>query len=591
MTIQEIIFPKIIIKSLFPLAKTFVFCLFLLPILVYIGYHLAYRQKIYPGVAVGKVALGNATLNEATQRIDEYLKQHLNSHSLVLRSEEKEWLILLEKIDLEYNPAINARKAFLVGRSQNLIENLKAKKQSWSQGISLDFEYSINQELLEKELLPIADYLHQNPVPPKIFLAEGKVVVEPGITGRQLDQKKLKEILKERFAKADLSPIILPLYYFSAVPDYQKIAEAKNRAERLVGKRLLFTLEGQTIKELSDEAMIKLVSFSSNYNKEEINRLAAELASAVNQSPQNALFRFSEGKVSEFRPAMEGKSVKENLLAELITSSLTDLETHPPEIRIEIPFQTIPPAITMENVNNFGIKELVGRGISYFRGSITSRIHNITLASSRLNGLLIAPGETFSFNQTTGEISKSTGYQEAYIIKEGRTILGDGGGVCQVSTTLFRAALDAGLSIKERHAHAYRVSYYEQDSPAGLDATVFSPTADLKIQNNTPAHLLIQAEVNLQEKMLKIDLYGTNDGRQVKISKTRIWDLIPPPPDLYQEDPTLPVGVIKQVDWKAWGAKAAFDYRVERQDAVIEEQTFFSNYRPWQAVFLKGTKV
>ena len=236
-----------------------------------------------------------------------------------------------------------------------------------------------------------------------------------------------------------------------------------------------------------------------------------------------------------------------------------------------------------------GIKELIGKGESTFHGSIASREHNVALTAAKLNGVLVAPGDVFSFNQTVGDISAATGFQAAYIIKDGRTILGDGGGVCQGSTTLFRAVLDAGLPILERQAHAYRVSYYEQNAKPGFDATVYDPTADLKFKNDTPGHILIQTKVDLVKNYLRIEFYGTGDGRKVSIGNIRLWNQTPPPPDIYQDDPSLPAGTVKQVDWKAWGAKAAFDWKVVRNGEVLQEKTFFSNYRPWQAVYLKGT--
>jgi vancomycin resistance protein YoaR len=189
-----------------------------------------------------------------------------------------------------------------------------------------------------------------------------------------------------------------------------------------------------------------------------------------------------------------------------------------------------------------------------------------------------------------GDISAATGYQSAYIIKDGHTVLGDGGGVCQVSTTLFRAALAAGLPIVERHAHDYRVHYYEEGGiQPGLDATVYGPTYDLKFKNDTPTSILIQAKTDVANLSLTFDLYGTGDGRKAQISNQKIWDITSPPPDLYQDDPTLPKGVVKQVDFSAWGAKASFDYLVTRGADVLENTTFVSNYRPWQAVYLRGT--
>jgi len=204
---------------------------------------------------------------------------------------------------------------------------------------------------------------------------------------------------------------------------------------------------------------------------------------------------------------------------------------------------------------------------------------------------LIAPAEVFSFNQALGEVSDKTGYKPAYVIKEKKTILDDGGGVCQVSTTLFRAALAAGLPIEERHAHAYRVSYYEQGGfGPGLDATVYAPKIDLKIKNDTPAYILIQTKVDTKNAILTFELYGTSDGRKAIVGKPRVWDQVPPPPDLYQDDPTLPKGEVKQVDFAAWGARTAFDWKVERNGETLQNRTFYANFQPWQAIYLRGTR-
>src|SRR5205085_743367 len=129
-------------------------------------------------------------------------------------------------------------------------------------------------------------------------------------------------------------------------------------------------------------------------------------------------------------------------------------------------------------------------------------------------GVLIAPGQVFSFSKAIGEVSSFTGYKQAYVIENGKTVLGDGGGVCQVSTTLFRAALNAGLPIVERHPHAYRVQYYEEDSGPGIDAAVYVPSVDLKFKNDTGHHILIQAYADVENLRLTFDLYGANDGRE-----------------------------------------------------------------------------
>ncbi|MFC1647021.1 VanW family protein [Patescibacteria group bacterium] len=327
------------------------------------------------------------------------------------------------------------------------------------------------------------------------------------------------------------------------------------------------------------------------WKEDVLDQALLKFSDNIDIKAQEALFNFDGGKVTAFKPSSDGRKVNVDKTKERFTEVLLTIPTTRLKIfKIPIAVDVIIPIESTDSVNSFGIKELIGRGYSEFSGSIPGRIHNVALAASRFNGVLIAPGETVSFNKTLGDVSAATGYQSAYIIKSGRTVLGDGGGVCQVSTTLFRASLDAGLPIVERRPHAYRVHYYEDGGfKAGLDATVFDPTADLKITNNSPAHILIQTKTDTKNKTLVFELYGTNDGRKAQISNHRVWGITPPPPDLEQEDPTLKVGVRKQVDWAAWGAKAEFDYTVSRNGETLIDTSFFSNFRPWQAVYLVGT--
>ena len=315
------------------------------------------------------------------------------------------------------------------------------------------------------------------------------------------------------------------------------------------------------------------------------------IASQVDIPATDALFQFQNGRVTSFRPSRTGRRLNDYEANARITQAFYTAQRSGQErMTILIPVETVKPTVATDQANTFGIKELIGSGYSEFAGSIAGRIHNIALAAGRINGILVKPGETFSFNDAVGDISAATGYQSAYIIKEGHTVLGDGGGVCQVSTTLFRAALAAGLPIIERHAHAYRVHYYEEGGfKPGLDATVYGPTYDLKFKNDTPTSILIQTRTDVVNLSLTFDLYGASDGRKAQITNQKLWDIAPPPPDLYQDDPTLPKGTIKQVDFSAWGAKASFDYLVTRNGQILQKDTFISNFRLWQAVYLRGT--
>ena len=564
-------------------------------LLIFITYHLAYFKKIYPGVSIAYQNVENKTIEEGSNYLENYINQNKTSSLKLASQENQSWEIELEKLDFFYDTNLSVEKAYQVGRNKKPFLDLKNKTKSYFQGTNLGLDYSLNQNLLEEKIATIASQVFIPAIEPTIEVLEAtpsggtsRISIKQGEDGQQLDKRGLINIIAQQITQVSFESISLPLIYTSPVLTEEQIKNTQKRAEKFLDKRLILK-EEENLWKLEEKELIELLSFTNGFNQDEIKSWASELSLIINRDPQNASFRFSEGKVAEFKPAKEGKKLEEDQTVDLIVKGLGKLEENQIQDAINLPITTSQPIIKTTDVNSLGIKELVGRGVSSFRGSISSRIHNINLASSRLNGLLIPPEEVFSFNQALGDVSRSTGYQEAYIIKDGRTVLGDGGGVCQVSTTLFRAALDTGLPIIERKAHAYRVSYYEQGSSVGLDATVFSPTADLKIKNDTPAYLLIQTYFDQKNYRLTFEIYGASDGRSVSISKSRMWDQSPPPPDLYQDDPTLPTGQIKQIDWKSWGAKASFDYRVNRFGEVLQNRTFYSNYRPWQAIYLRGT--
>jgi vancomycin resistance protein YoaR len=187
-----------------------------------------------------------------------------------------------------------------------------------------------------------------------------------------------------------------------------------------------------------------------------------------------------------------------------------------------------------------------------------------------------------------GDVSLDQGYSEALIIHNGRTVQGVGGGVCQVSTTAFRAAFFGGYPIIERWPHAYRVSWYERGFGPGLDATVFVPEVDFKFKNDTPHHLLIETYLNTAAGRLTFKFYSTRDGREVAVSEPIVENVKPHGPDIIEEDPTLPAGEKKQVDYAVDGADVTVKRTVTRGGAVVSEDVVFTRYLPWQAIFKVG---
>jgi len=328
-----------------------------------------------------------------------------------------------------------------------------------------------------------------------------------------------------------------------------------------------------------------------HYDEKKLDDAIKPLQEKIDIEPVDALFNFENGRVTAFQLSRDGKLIDAETLKKMIISRMSEGNINSTQkYKILIPIKIIKPKVTTESVNKMGIKELIGSGTSLFFHSIENRIYNLGLASSRVNGALVAPGETFSFTKTIGDVTALTGYKQAYVIENGKTVLGDGGGVCQVSTTLFRAVLNAGLPVIERHPHAYRVGYYEEDSPPGVDAATYYPTVDLKFRNDTENYILIQTVLEPRAMRLTFNLYGTRDGRQTTINAPVISSQTPAPPDLYQDDPNLPKGQIKQIDFAAAGANVYFTRTVKKDGKEIISDKFVSNYRPWQAIFLRGTK-
>lgn len=367
--------------------------------------------------------------------------------------------------------------------------------------------------------------------------------------------------------------------------------DGKTIAERayIVGRST--NLPSKYLQKILTIFRLKRFDFESQieYENSDIKDFLSLSEDKYNLAAKNALFKFEKGKVVEFRKETNGLKISSDKFLADFNQIIDSLKTGVSNKKVVLNSEVINPEIKLSDINEYGVEELIAQGKSDYTHSIPQRIHNVILAASKFNGVLIPKGKDFSFNETIGEISSLTGYQPAYVIKEGKTVLGDGGGVCQVSTTLFRAALNAGLPIIERNAHAYRVGYYENDSEPGFDATVYGPTVDLKIKNDTPGYILIETEIDEENNLLYFKLYGKRDSRRVEISKATVYGIAPALPAKYQDDPTLKKGVIKQIDFAAGGAKAFFSYKVFQGDKTMIDTKFYSNFRPWAAVYLVGT--
>jgi vancomycin resistance protein YoaR len=269
---------------------------------------------------------------------------------------------------------------------------------------------------------------------------------------------------------------------------------------------------------LKNEFQIKKSSLIS-LDEDLMAKYITDLARTANKDSEDAKFKIEDGKVSTF--SLDKKGIKLNEEKSLETLVKYFKEGNISETLV-LPYEEIKPQVNIDSVDNMGITDLIGEGRSNFRGSPKNRIFNIKVATSRYDGVLIQPGEEFSFVHVLGEVDGEHGYLPELVIKKDKTEPEFGGGICQVSTTAFRAAINSGLEITARRNHAYPVAYY---NPQGMDATVYVPRPDLKFKNDTPNYILIQTKIEGTE--LIFDFYGTSDGRQVEVIGPKVIEKNP----------------------------------------------------------------
>lgn len=554
-------------------------------------YEGVYWRRVYTGVRVGGIRIENLTLAEVEAKLEANFSQ---DRTLVLRHEDRRWTIGGEEMGLVYNWRQTAWEAMRRGRTGNILDDVSFKISSWRDELDIKPVWNWNEAKVEEVIAAVSGQINILARSPeaKVDVTSKKIEIEAGENGWMVDERGLKQRMAQVLEQAGGREITIPVVEIKPRLAGNQVEEWERRIGVVLEKRISLELpEGGDIK-IDGQIMANWMDpYDGGWREEIIEEYIGEMTSGADRPAQNASLRFEGGRVVEFRPAKEGFRIERKKLVNEVIKKLSNLETgEENEISVNVSWERLEPMVQTGEVNSLGIRELIGKGESWYAGSITNRIYNLKRAAEALNGVLVAPGETFSFNKTVGKISAATGYKQAFIIKEGKTILGDGGGVCQTSTTLFRAVLAAGLPIEERTAHAYRVSYYEQSYQVGFDATVFQPAPDFKFKNDTPGHILIQTVFDEEKKYLAFEIYGTHDGRKAELSKSRVWDVVPPAPDLYIDDPTLPVGATKQTEHKANGAKVAFDWKVSRGNEILQDRTFYSVYRPWRAVFLRGTK-
>jgi len=556
---------------------TFIFCLLLVSPLI---------------IAFGKTGKNTQVLNKdysLLAKSEIISKLNLDfplPDKLTLHQDNRDFVLNTSSISAQVDTAKIASNLLFRRLNNGLSQYITA----FFKPINFNLEIKYDNQALDKYLTDLATQIDRPFVPTELAVnpKTKQIIIVPGELGQSTNLNELKNKIIGSLKFHETAIIPISTIAIGELPSESQITNTVTKATVVIGKSLDLIAPDQTVN-IDDKTIISWLDFAADCKNDHIQEYVNGLKSSLKRDPVDAVFKFENNKVLDFRPSLNGYTIDDSTLSNDICQNITKLiSSKDTKISHTLVVKTFSPKVTNSEVNNLGIKELLGVGKSTFKHSADIRNYNVAKGASIVNRILVAPGDTFSFVTSLGDVTLENGYKQAYVIKKGQTVLDVGGGICQVSTTLFRAMLNSGLDITDRRNHAYRVGYYEEDMPPGYDATVFIPSPDLKFKNDTGHYVLIQNTYDGKNKSLTYEIYGTSDGRKVEISNYRQWDATPAPPDVYIDDPTLPVGKVVKDESRVNGLKTSFDWKVTRDGVVIHQKTFQSSYAAWAAVYRRG---
>ncbi|TSC89518.1 MAG: hypothetical protein G01um10143_8 [Parcubacteria group bacterium Gr01-1014_3] len=557
-----------------------------------------YVGRFYPNVFIGSQYVGGLTFAEVLEKLQQD-DQLLSAKGISIEVQTKNGprAIKLPRFAqgltsdsvVEYFSADNWQKvlfeSYAYGRtgsiSSRFWDHLKSQMIWHKFPLPVVLQESAVNSLLDREL----GLILTEPEPARFVNTKSGVQINAEKIGEEVDRKhligKIEESLQE-FGAQTISVEAQPISHELTARKLQPFLENAKKVKQNMAIRLTYNGYRWNISGTTLFGWLIPKTKGLGINPAELkNFLNKNIAPYIENPPQNSRFAMNGGKLAEIAPGKSGDSINLPEI-ELSIDGLIKTAAKGPTI-IPIPIIVAQPKITKETIAQFQIKELIANAKTNMSGSSADRRHNIKNGISKLNGVLIAPGEEFSAVRAIGTTTEENGFVKEFVIKEDKSVKELGGGLCQVSTTLFRLALASGLPITERQAHRYVVGYYGP----GLDATIYGPYPDLRFINDTGHYLLVQGRVEGDNVML--EFYGQKDGRSSFISEPELSEEKPAPDTKYAISADLPFGTQQCSETPRKGVTAEVTYKVAYPSGETKEQVFKSVYQPWQKICLIGT--
>ena len=543
--------------------------------------------RVHAGVSVDGVSVGGMKPAAAKAKLARELPRKA-AKGVTVVSEDSSWTVQPADVGLSFDYDEHVSRAMAYGRAENTLQNAWERLAAWVRPVSLEPSATADPAKLKALLDQVAAEVEVPPVDAMVTIKGAGGTVKPSVAGVGLVRDAFSRQLLAAFV-GEKKTIALPL---AAAP--ARVSDAEAQAALDVARQMMSAPVSITFDEktwtVEPEKIGSLISFRTAgeaetatlepyIDPEGVSEELLPLIGSVGRPARDASFSVSNGTVS-IVPSQDGVGPD----VDGLSLELTQVTRDPARARtVALRTKRTEAKITTEKARTMGIKERLSRYTTTYAASNKPRVNNIHTLADSLDGTLVAPGATFSFNQTVGERTAAKGYQEAPAIVDGKLVPQLGGGICQVGTTIFNAVYESGLPVVQRKNHSFYISHY----PKGRDATVSWGGPDFKFKNDTPNWVLVVA--GYTNSSLTIALYGSDPGYEV-MSETGEWTNEKPFKTEEQLDPTLPKGARIVEDPGVTGRTITVKRFVRKDGELLRTDTFTSVYRPKVEIVRVGTK-
>lgn len=419
----------------------------------------------------------------------------------------------------------------------------------------------------------------------KLYLDDDMVRIQPNVDGRALDIEtaaaattRVVQSAQRGLVELTAQPVVSQITADRLEPKRELAQTMINAPVRVDTGDDIWKVSQATLRDalvLPAEGVLTDPTFDENI----IGQSLGEMATETHQDPVNAVLGWDGGLVV-VEDDVKGRDLDIDATTQAIIEATKSAESR----TISAIFTETLAEVNGDNLDSYGINDLIAEGDSNFTGSSDARAENVRVSAQHLTHTLVKPGETYSFLDAIGQITKENGFVEGKIIRGSWIVSDIGGGACQASTTVFRAALRAGLPIDHQY-HTYRLSMYEQDGwPPGLDAAIYQPNPgtndiaqDMTFVNTTDNWLLV--EFVIDGEMAYCRIYGTPPDWDVDIEVPYISEPHEPEGPKETEDSKLAKGERQQVAWAADGYDVQMVRTISQNGEVME---FSDQPNPWE---------